>query len=592
MGSRGLNPQRWLDAFNDLHASIYTFSHCMTLADINADGDYKLIVSDLGTGTSNIKLKVYKGTSLMSESTLMDVPTGIVTFHMDMNEPRVPAVAVASGPSIFVYKNMKPYFKFSLPSINMNPLEQDLWLEVRNKQMEVEVFYELLHNLREELGFSNLTSRSQQLLMQDHSNWKSFVDQHKDIPLKKQSVITCISTLKKSMTEEDASSCLVVGTESSDIYILDPDAFTILESMNLGGQGNAIGVGVPVHLGVTGLYDVEFRIVVACRDGCIYLVRRGWTQARTLVQLPAQAVVMVILPENSGIVIALMNETLHGYSKKGKKQWEIKLPSGVTAMAPVPLHHLGLTLVAVALTGGSVSFYSGCQVMDTVTAPDTVSALLFGRFGQEDHSLVLVTISGHLLVKILKRTAQFTAQSSGTGMVPPQQIKMLVPKKTKLFMEQTVRERENAVAMHQTFQHDLFRLRLNTARACVSALQSCSNPFSANITEPLKMSAQVLGLGPTFKIHITLENMSVSNPIKDLAITFHCDDKFYIIDKPFIQVPMLVPGLTYKFESVAECIAEVGVSDQVRVFVVKVNQTQPLLAAVINMPISDMLNVV
>lgn len=55
---------------------------------------------------------------------------------------------------------------------------------------------------------------------------------------------------------------------------------------------------------------------------------------------------------------------------------------------------------------------------------------------------------------------------------------------------------------------------------------------------------------------------------------------------------MLVPGLTYKFESVAECIAEVGVSDQVRVFVVKVNQTQPLLGAVINMPVSDMLNVV
>jgi hypothetical protein len=47
------------------------------------------------------------------------------------------------------------------------------------------------------------------------------------------------------------------------------------------------------------------------------------------------------------------------------------------------------------------------------------------------------------------------------------------------------------IAMHQTFQHDLFRLRLNTARACVNALQSCSHPFSANINEPLKMSAQV-----------------------------------------------------------------------------------------------------
>lgn len=47
------------------------------------------------------------------------------------------------------------------------------------------------------------------------------------------------------------------------------------------------------------------------------------------------------------------------------------------------------------------------------------------------------------------------------------------------------------IAMHETFQHDLFRLRLNTARACVNALQSCSNPLSTNTLEPLKMSAQV-----------------------------------------------------------------------------------------------------
>lgn len=70
---------------------------------------------------------------------------------------------------------------------------------------------------------------------------------------------------------------------------------------------------------VTGLYDVEFRIAVACRDGCIYLVRRGWTQARNLVQLPAQPVAVVVLPENSSIVTALMNEALHGYTKKVKK---------------------------------------------------------------------------------------------------------------------------------------------------------------------------------------------------------------------------------------------------------------------------------
>jgi hypothetical protein len=60
----------------------------------------------------------------------------------------------------------------------------------------------------------------------------------------------------------------------------------------------------------------------------------------------------------------------------------------------------------------------------------------------------------------------------------------------------------------------------------------------------------------------------------------------------YLQVPMLVPGLTYKFETVAECIAEVGVTDQVRIFIVKLNEIQPVLAAVINMPVSDMLTLV
>jgi Bardet-Biedl syndrome 1 protein len=32
----------------------------MTLADIQADGDFKLIIADLGTGTYDMKLKVYK----------------------------------------------------------------------------------------------------------------------------------------------------------------------------------------------------------------------------------------------------------------------------------------------------------------------------------------------------------------------------------------------------------------------------------------------------------------------------------------------------------------------------------------------------
>ena len=75
-------------------------------------------------------MQVFRGTSLMSENTLLDLPTGVVTFHMDTTEPRVPAIAVASGAYIYIYKNLRPYFKFTLPTLEVNPSEFDLWTQV------------------------------------------------------------------------------------------------------------------------------------------------------------------------------------------------------------------------------------------------------------------------------------------------------------------------------------------------------------------------------------------------------------------------------------------------------------------------------
>ena len=42
-----------------------------------------------------------------------------------------------------------------------------------------------------------------------------------------------------------------------------------------------------------------------------------------------------------------------------------------------------------------------------------------------------------------------------------------MPKKTKLYVEQTQRERDAGVDMHRIFQRELCKLRLNTARAYV-----------------------------------------------------------------------------------------------------------------------------
>ena len=111
-----------------------------------------------------------------------------------------------------------------------------------------------------------------------------------------------------------------------------------------------------------------------------------------------------------------------------------------------------------------------------------------------------------------------------------------MPKKTKLYVEQTQRERDNAMEMHQTFQRELCKLRvcrlarskpwhykyhcfresnacsllnlskrrwqLATARSYVKVLTDGHGPLSYTSGSSLRLNAQVQGLGPRFKIKV------------------------------------------------------------------------------------------
>ena len=76
-------------------------------------------------------LQVYNGTSLSYDGNIVETPTAIISFHVDTTEPRIPAIALAAGPYIYVYKNIRPYFKFTVPSLEINQLEQDLWNQAK-----------------------------------------------------------------------------------------------------------------------------------------------------------------------------------------------------------------------------------------------------------------------------------------------------------------------------------------------------------------------------------------------------------------------------------------------------------------------------
>ncbi|KAK3892623.1 hypothetical protein Pcinc_003512 [Petrolisthes cinctipes] len=208
MGEKSNSSERWLTAHHDPLASLYTFGSCMALADLHGDGDSKLIIADLGTGAYNMKLKV----KILASCT--SCGCGIWELHLHLQK-----------------------LKAILQTLEVNPTEFDAWNQARDELLDVSMLYEILDSLRQEVGECGLTTRSQRFLMcHDHASQLTFLEQHKGFLLKRQTVVTCFSTLKKSHAEDDAISCLVLGTESANIFILDPEAFTILNSNSWNGK--------------------------------------------------------------------------------------------------------------------------------------------------------------------------------------------------------------------------------------------------------------------------------------------------------------------------------------------------------------------
>ena len=239
------------------------------------------------------------------------------------------------------------------------------------------------------------------------------------------------------------------------------------------------------------------------------------------------------------------------------------------------------------LANCEVHLYRDKNLVSTIKSPDVVTGLRFGRYGREDGALVMTTKGGGLAVKILKRTAAFDERDAAPGPPPAQSVRLNVPKKTKLYVDQTLREREHATAMHRAFQMDLSRVRLAAAQAYVRALEASLTPMSANPAAPLKLNAVVQGLGPAFKLTLNVQNTAASRPILNLTVSFLYDGGLYSMRTPYFRIPLLVPGLVYPFETLVECTSDKGISDVIKVFVLHDGKTAPLLTAHINMPVSE-----
>ena len=69
-----------------------------------------------------------------------------------------------------------------------------------------------------------------------------------------------------------------------------------------------------ITLDPRGLYDVEFRIVVACRSGELCVLKRGWQAAKIITRLDSQPVGLVRRDKN--VTVADMDNSLMSINSK------------------------------------------------------------------------------------------------------------------------------------------------------------------------------------------------------------------------------------------------------------------------------------
>ena len=267
-----------------------------------------------------------------------------------------------------------------------------------------------------------------------------------------------------------------------------------------------------------------------------------------VIELEAQPCGLV--REGKSIFVGTMGNQFHSFHIKGKKNFTVYLPAHITQMELLDMKGARKVQACVlALANGEVRVYNDKALVSTFDIKDEVTGLRYGKFGREDNALILALKSGALSVKMLPRNVDLEKSKMHAGPPPEQDIPLTVPKKTKLYIEQTQRERDQAVEMHRLFQRDLCKLRLATARAYVKVLTDGHGPLSYTAGSSLRLNPQVQGLGPIFRLKLDIQNTG-NRPIFGVPLSFSYNQQVYKLSEHMVNLPVLIPGVMCLIRSI------------------------------------------
>ena len=238
----------WLSAWNDPMAGLSCYSACIRFADLEGDGNYSLLCATLDK-----KLKIFRDMSTFFDSVLLGTPVAMVPLYTDAENLDKPSIAIAAGPYVFIYRHLRPYFKFTVPPVDVNVTELAIWTSLGAGKTDVGSAVTSLTELRDK-GVEVTTRTLELLSYDDEAEQTMFADRVKSEALTQTTVITCMEKISTNSSEEISVSRLVIGTESRQLMIVDSTDCSIVM--------NSMMPDVPVFIAALGLMDTDYRILV------------------------------------------------------------------------------------------------------------------------------------------------------------------------------------------------------------------------------------------------------------------------------------------------------------------------------------------
>ena len=310
--SSGSGP--WLNAWYDPMAHLNSTSARIATVDITNDGNHALLVVD-----DSKRLKVFRGMNLISSHKLLDLASCLAVFHPSSSSnssklsSSLPAIAVATGCYIYIYRSMRPYYKFTVPALPVDAEELDIWNQCRSGDSTPEQALEALSALK--LKSKELTFRSLFILsMTEREEQIKFINSYSATELARSSCITTMTAIHRGDTDNNAVSSLIVGTESGELHFLDFSGSQITTSLQI--------PAVPLSVAVIGLLSIDYRVVVATRSAVIYTVRNGKLLGN---YIEMESAITAMAAWNQNIVVSTLNRTLSAFHIKGSnvKLWSL-----------------------------------------------------------------------------------------------------------------------------------------------------------------------------------------------------------------------------------------------------------------------------